>query len=316
MIPTLATSDAERPERGSNGDNHAGPVVLDGGEENAGRGEAVGSSEPAEITILSSMKATEDATGRSVGVVSDGGELSSSSYPALNNASGTTRRRDGIQLYKSSSAPTIEGIGNNGRNRGQPEANERSLQEEEDNTEKAGSSAFSLDNSTVTPCPVAATSTRLDRSSTSCGIRRSRSFDRVVQQKSKVARPAVVASRVCRRRGIEDGGSDGRGEHALPGGGWAKGGIDYRTSPKSSSAHFAQEAAAAGGIEIGLVGESGRWYPGIGVIGGKDGECGVATGSMGNSGPPVLAMELLNDEGLKEAFAARGRHQKTPVLAR
>lgn len=318
MVPGSATSDAECPGGGGNGD-HADPAVMSGSGENAGRGAAIESSKPAEVLILSSMRAAEDANDGRVGVAHHGGELQSSSNTA--NTSGITTRGGGIhpdyyqlQQRDSLSARTIRGVENNRNNCRQPDDNKRPLPEQEDNAENALSSAFSLANSIVTPS-TATTSAPLNRNSTSRGIRRSRSFDGTVQHKSKVARTAFVASGICRRRGV-GGGVDGTGEHALPGGGWANGGVDHRTPPKSSSAEFAQAAAVAGGGAIGLAGESGRWHPGIGVIGVEDGECGVAARLEGNFVPPVGATELLKDEGLKEAFAARGRHKKGPVLAR
>ena len=75
----------------------------------------------------------------------------------------------------------------------------------------------------------------------------------------------------------------------------------------------------------GFVGDIGRWQQRLGIAvesdgGGGSGEPtgGAARGSP--CGPPsatvTTAKDLMDDSVLKEAFAARGRHKKSPVLAR
>lgn len=99
---------------------------------------------------------------------------------------------------------------------------------------------------------------------------------------------------------------------------------DRRVSPRSSEANVEglcsrmdigerndvnQTAWAMVGTEKGFAGDPGRWQQGLGVS--------LVDGSMGGNNERVVsAKELLNDRRLREIYIARGRHKKSPVLAR
>lgn len=59
-------------------------------------------------------------------------------------------------------------------------------------------------------------------------------------------------------------------------------------------------------VSEGLAGEVGRWRQGTKCV----------TGERNDQREPLTVTDLMKDESLKEAFAARGRHKKGPVLAR
>ena len=82
-----------------------------------------------------------------------------------------------------------------------------------------------------------------------------------------------------------------------------------------------------GTTEDGFVGDVGRWQQRLGITVEDRDESGTSGGVMGmqggdglhhttSPGPTVTARDLMNDGVLQEAFAARGRHKKSPVLAR
>lgn len=71
----------------------------------------------------------------------------------------------------------------------------------------------------------------------------------------------------------------------------------------------------------GFVGNVGRWQQRLGIS--VESECsGLEGGAAGEgvrrplSATVTTAKDLMEDSLLKEAFAARGRHKKSPVLAR
>lgn len=93
-------------------------------------------------------------------------------------------------------------------------------------------------------------------------------------------------------------------------------------APKLQSQPTVTGVPAASTTKDGYVGDVGRWQQRLGIAMG--GGCGIdgglreegkdRTGSLGE--PVTTARELMGDGALREAFAARGRHKKSPVLAR
>lgn len=73
--------------------------------------------------------------------------------------------------------------------------------------------------------------------------------------------------------------------------------------------------------KYGFVGDVGRWQQRLGIaVEGDDGVGGGGGGGYQGSGchlspPATTATDLMDDGVLQEAFAARGRHKKSPVLA-
>lgn len=76
----------------------------------------------------------------------------------------------------------------------------------------------------------------------------------------------------------------------------------------------------------GFVGDIGRWQQRLGIAVEREGDDGsgeLMRGAVGDnlSCPPSAtavgtAKDLMDDSVLREAFVARGRHKKSPVLAR
>lgn len=88
-----------------------------------------------------------------------------------------------------------------------------------------------------------------------------------------------------------------------------------------------QKQSPSATTKDGFVGDVGRWQQRLGI--GVESECsggsggselagGVANGSLRrpSSATVTTAKDLMEDGVLKESFAARGRHKKSPVLAR
>lgn len=77
-----------------------------------------------------------------------------------------------------------------------------------------------------------------------------------------------------------------------------------------------QTVASATTTKDGFVGDVGRWQHGLGIA--VDAEDGGADegGNYEQSRAEITVKDLMKDGSLKEVFAARGRHKKTPVLAR
>lgn len=75
---------------------------------------------------------------------------------------------------------------------------------------------------------------------------------------------------------------------------------------------------STGTTKDGFTGNAGRWQQRLGItVEGNSSSPGENGGDEGT--PPheaTTARELMEDAALREAFAARGRHKKSPVLAR
>ncbi|CBN73996.1 hypothetical protein Esi_0009_0188 [Ectocarpus siliculosus] len=77
-------------------------------------------------------------------------------------------------------------------------------------------------------------------------------------------------------------------------------------------------ASSTGTTKDGFAGNAGRWQQRLGIT--VEGESSGPGENGGDEGAPpheaTTARELMEDTALREAFAARGRHKKSPVLAR
>lgn len=242
------------------------------------------------------------------GGIVEHGKFSSSSPAVATSNSVTSATHEGggtDQLPYQQESTVIESArGGNCDGEGERRSGKRSCPKKESRA-AVTKDAHDERSSTSLPAPASTNTAAVDDvsfkfSSKERNLRRTRSFDGMLQCGRKTA-----------GTGGQAGGRDKwAGQHALPSGGWAKDGLNHRTANHSGDAAGAVHACAA---SIGFPGENGRWHQGIGVVG-VEGDCGVEDGRGSGSGPTTA--DLFKDDGLKEAFAARGRHKKHPVKAR
>ncbi|CAM9177663.1 unnamed protein product, partial [Ectocarpus fasciculatus] len=103
------------------------------------------------------------------------------------------------------------------------------------------------------------------------------------------------------------------------GGGRSGGGNGYASGfVATQQAANSLSASSTGTTKDGLAGNAGRWQQRLGIT--MEGNSSGPGENGGDEGTPpheaTTATELMQDAALREAFAARGRHKKSPVLAR
>lgn len=107
----------------------------------------------------------------------------------------------------------------------------------------------------------------------------------------------------CTSVGSADGGRGGdRAVAHARMGGYGECKFDATTSTSTTSGE-------------GFAGDVGRWQHGLGIPVSVEGSSAGHGSGEGRRSPPT-ARELMRDDTLKEAFSSRGRHKKSPVLAR
>lgn len=142
------------------------------------------------------------------------------------------------------------------------------------------------------------------------GLRRTQSFQEF-EKKKKLRRDGLGGGRPPpNRSGCMSVGSGGGGDGRSG---------DMAVTQKEREGYDECNANATASTNTstceGFAGDVGRWQHGLGIAVGVEGSS-AGDGSCDGRRSPPTASELMRDEALKEAFASRGRHKKTPVLAR